>query len=484
MARLGRGFPARPILKRALPAVAGDVTVALTGVSAAAAIGTLGVALALGLTGVAAAGSVGSVTSSRTVAVTGVAAAGSAGSVVPSTTLGVTGVAATGAVGTVSAGGDVTRALTGVSATGAAGSLTPALTGPLTGVAATGAVGNVLAMIGGEGDTFLGGPLHTWSAAWVSGNTIAVTLGGGEMPAAGNFLVLTFANGVGALISSIAGNDSNSAWTLSKHVAGFDGQDVASIYHLFNADGSTPTITITLTSTPAGGSDITATVLEFDGMPASGSALVTGSVANVSAFPQTGTLTTANQNTIVVATAHHNDGSKLATPAGFTGVDATTKHFTAWRRNASAAFSQNVAWQTASNSLYACVGVIWAVPAAPNLVLTLGGVSATGAVGDVTPVIPAGATLTGVSGTGATGTVTTAVTVPMTGVAGTGAVGAVGARPTVLLGGVSALGRAGTVTSSGGTGPTIVSAPTAPSMSRIRRDSPLRAGPRKSYRRR
>jgi len=69
---------------------------------------------------------------------------GFVGTVVQSRTVALTGVEATGAVGTVVFSANITLAITGVQATGAVGSVTPSRTKALTGVAATGAVGTVV----------------------------------------------------------------------------------------------------------------------------------------------------------------------------------------------------------------------------------------------------------------------------------------------------------------------------------------------------
>lgn len=122
----------------------GDVTVAVTGVSATGSVGDVGKdnLFTVPVTGVSATGAAGGVTPSTTVAITGVSATGSVGSVAtgqgvtgvfgtgsvgtvgPQITVGVTGVAATGQVGNVDIAGDKTVAVTGVQATGSVGSVT------------------------------------------------------------------------------------------------------------------------------------------------------------------------------------------------------------------------------------------------------------------------------------------------------------------------------------------------------------------------
>ena len=82
MSRLGRAQPFKPLIRGIVrPA---NVTLALTGVVATAAVGTLGMAFSLGLTGVTGSGAV--------------------GTVVPGTTFGLTGVSTTGSIPTAPSG--------------------------------------------------------------------------------------------------------------------------------------------------------------------------------------------------------------------------------------------------------------------------------------------------------------------------------------------------------------------------------------------
>ena len=98
----------------------------------------------LPITGNAATGSPGSVgVGARTVALTGVQATGAVGTVAPSITIAITGVQATGQVGTE--GESLTIALTGVEATGQVGTVSHGgISFALTGVEATGTAGNVI----------------------------------------------------------------------------------------------------------------------------------------------------------------------------------------------------------------------------------------------------------------------------------------------------------------------------------------------------
>ena len=98
----------------------------------------------LPITGNAATGSPGSVgVGARTVALTGVEATGAVGTVATSITIALTGVQATGQVGTE--GESLTIALTGVEATGQVGTVSHGgISFDLTGVEATGTAGNVI----------------------------------------------------------------------------------------------------------------------------------------------------------------------------------------------------------------------------------------------------------------------------------------------------------------------------------------------------
>lgn len=126
MARLGRSQPF-PWKFRQVRLATSDVSVALTGVAATAAVGLVGVALSVALTGNAATGAVGTVTASIGVvaSLTGVSATSAVGTLGDTHTIALTGNAATGAAGTVTASqaGPVTRPLTGVSATGSVGTM-------------------------------------------------------------------------------------------------------------------------------------------------------------------------------------------------------------------------------------------------------------------------------------------------------------------------------------------------------------------------
>ena len=151
--------------RRLIPYESADVTVGLSGVSAATATGALGIALAVGLTASPATAAVGSVVgvSGSAAAITGVASSAAVGSIAASRATAISGVAASGAVGSVAAlTDDRTAALSGVEgigpdadvgvvlavplvwgveATGPDADVTPSITVALSGVAATGDVG-------------------------------------------------------------------------------------------------------------------------------------------------------------------------------------------------------------------------------------------------------------------------------------------------------------------------------------------------------
>lgn len=170
-------LPAADTIPLPTAAGGGDVTVALTGVGATGALGTLspqidstaaltgnaatgavgtvvassGVVVAA--TGVAATGAVGTLSPqvSSTAALTGAAAIAACGTVIPDFTKAITGSTATGSVGTVVATSGVVVALTGAEVSGAVGTLSPqsSATVALTGNAATGACGTVTASFTG-----------------------------------------------------------------------------------------------------------------------------------------------------------------------------------------------------------------------------------------------------------------------------------------------------------------------------------------------
>jgi hypothetical protein len=123
---------------------AGASVVPISGVEAAVSVGSVVASLDKALTTVAATGAVGTVSvAGQSVALVGVSATAASGTVAPEKTLAISGVAATGSVGLVS----VTRlsALTGVAASGALGFIAadPARVDVLSGVQATASVGVV-----------------------------------------------------------------------------------------------------------------------------------------------------------------------------------------------------------------------------------------------------------------------------------------------------------------------------------------------------
>jgi len=151
---LGTASPGSAGMSAALSGVSGTSSVGtvtpqtsapLAGVAGTGAVGTVAPQVSLPLAGVLGTGAVGAVAPQASVALAGVAATGAVGTVAPQSSAPLTGVAATGAVGTVTASisGDLTLPLTGVAGTGAVGAVAPQLSVPLTGVAGAGAVGSV-----------------------------------------------------------------------------------------------------------------------------------------------------------------------------------------------------------------------------------------------------------------------------------------------------------------------------------------------------
>lgn len=142
--RAGDATPANIVLRDQAQDAGGAVSVALTGISATGAIGTVSVVagadVTVGATGVSSAGAVGSVVGSSAAVSTGNAAAGNVGAVLAQRSVSATGASATGAPGAVTAQG--TNTLAGVIASGVVGTLTVSVVAAaLTGSAATGALG-------------------------------------------------------------------------------------------------------------------------------------------------------------------------------------------------------------------------------------------------------------------------------------------------------------------------------------------------------
>lgn len=172
----------------AVGTVVPSTTVTLTGVASTASVGTLAPGTSVALVGVSATGQVG-------VVLTGVVTAASVGSVTPSSTVPLTGVSSTASVGTV--GVSVTVAITGVASTASVGTLTPNTTVPLTGVFATGAVGTVSA--GGDVTVAL-----TGEASITAVGTVVPS--GGDVVAGGRTPQIILLLRTGKLARHIAGS--------------------------------------------------------------------------------------------------------------------------------------------------------------------------------------------------------------------------------------------------------------------------------------
>ncbi len=171
-----------------LPATgSADVTLALTGVSSTASVGTLALAHDQALSGNAGTGAPGTLAVNHSQAITGNSSASSAGSIVPSSAVALLGNAAAGQVGTLGAAGDEADALTGVSATSGVGTLGVSHAQAITGNAATGSVGTLAPAhsqaITGSAATGAVGTLAPSTTIGVSGN--AATGAVGSVGAAG-----------------------------------------------------------------------------------------------------------------------------------------------------------------------------------------------------------------------------------------------------------------------------------------------------------
>jgi hypothetical protein len=106
----------------------GDVTVALTGVSATGGVGTLTSGFTLGLTGNSGTGAIGTLGVQFAVPLTGNAASGATGSLAPAFDVSLTGVGAAAIIGSVAPTLDLT--LNGIEITVSLGDLSPVITRP------------------------------------------------------------------------------------------------------------------------------------------------------------------------------------------------------------------------------------------------------------------------------------------------------------------------------------------------------------------
>ena len=179
-------------------------TLAQTGNSSTSAVGTLGLTDTLALTGNSSTTAVGALAANLTAACTGSSSTGSTGSIAPNIILGLTGNVGTSAVGNVA----LATAITGNSSTSSTGTLAPgdsvattgvvsstspgsvtgvAVTLALTGVAATGAVGNVSI----PSNNVLVGQQGTGSAGNIGPQVIVAVAGVGSALSVGTVLQTT-----------------------------------------------------------------------------------------------------------------------------------------------------------------------------------------------------------------------------------------------------------------------------------------------------
>lgn len=172
-------------------APAGDVSLALTGQSAASSAGTLPPATSKALSGQALTGSAGVFAPASSVALSGQVAASAAGTVAPGVSIALTGQAVSIALGTISAGGDVTLALTGQVVSLASGTLIPAASVALSGIALSSAGGLLLPAnskaLTGSAIAGAQGTLVPALGTALSGNLL--TIGQGNVTAPGNVTV-------------------------------------------------------------------------------------------------------------------------------------------------------------------------------------------------------------------------------------------------------------------------------------------------------
>ena len=131
----------KPLIVNQAPAVSGDVTIQLTGVTGTGSVGVLGVDVAPVVAGVSGTGSTGTVGAGVAPSLAAVSGTGSVGSLGVGVSISLTGVTGTGSVGTISPG--ISFGLAGVSGTGSVGVLVPSITVTLGGVTGVGSVGTI-----------------------------------------------------------------------------------------------------------------------------------------------------------------------------------------------------------------------------------------------------------------------------------------------------------------------------------------------------
>jgi fibronectin-binding autotransporter adhesin len=467
----------------AVTEAATGLTLALTGVAATAAVGTLGPGLSKALTGNASTAAVGTVAPGISKAITGNAATAAVGALSPSLTIPLTGNAATGAAGTVTvSGSNVTLALTGVAATGAAGALGPSLSLGLTGAAASSAVGTV----GPALSMALTGTAATASVGTVAPGTSRSLTGVASAAAVGSLALsmsipLTGAAAAGAVGSvATSGGTPTAAVALSRWkldetsgttLADSIGSNTLTIGSGVTLNVTPPAVLTSSTGAARGTTGCIGAKASATGLP-NGTASQSWSlwikaVSNTPAqavFSLTNAAVTAGAGLVVSAgSILILEYSGAATVVSATAPSTGNWHHVAWTYDATSTTSLLYVDGTQVGS--ATGGLVTSTTADVILGTTDSGTTSPFA-GDVDDVrvfsgvltaaqitrMAAGGepndttlALTGVAATGAAGTVGPARAVALTGAASSSAVGSLGVGMSVVLTGAAATGAAGTI---------------------------------------
>lgn len=428
-----------------------DVTRALTGVSAAVAVGTAAPSTTTALTGAAAAVAVGTVTAETgvVVALTGVTGTGAAGTVASSSTsnLALTGVAAAVAVGTAAPGTAV--ALSGVSAAGAVGSVTAAVIAmwALSENTTTGeyAVGGSTTIASSAMSCASGNPLLVW-VAW--GKTANATVSSVTDTAGNTYTASTQASAYHP--ANVNGNYERGQWWYCLNPTGHATNVVTATLSVAEQYRSIQVLEV---APPTG---VTAALDFFDTTYFDGNAVSSNAIT-------TDTITTTDVG--FVAVGEVNRGQDAAASGSFSNsytmltrptTDAGLSAAVGYKATSGVVSETTTFTGSGGNNTQRATGVLTLIDAnmtaltgvlapgqlgsvATSTTVALTGVSAAGAVGAIT----LGADLTGVAAGAAVGAVAVGVSPPLSQVTGTGAVGSVARGFEVALTGVAAAAAAG-----------------------------------------
>jgi hypothetical protein len=393
-------------------AFSGNVTLALTGVSATSTAGSLTPVNTTALVGSQVASTAGAVVANVSPALSGIVVATAAGTVIPANTLALIGNAAAGSPGTVTASQGSTAALTGVQSTSASGTLTPVLSVPLVGSAATGSNGTVSP----ASSVSLTGQAATGSAGTAT-PSISVALTG---------IAATFTAGTVSPQASVA-----LVGTANSALAGT----------------VTPSGSFALTgqaTTSAAG-----TVLAQISVPLTGVAITpaAGTIAPANTKALTGTAAVASPGTVTPNTTLGLLGTALTGTPGsvsFSASDVSAALTGISTSGQTGSITASISVALTGNSTTGFAGT---VAAQSSVALT--GQAATAVAGTVTA--QPSLALSGNQSAGAAGSVQPQSSVALSGQFVTVSAGTITAQTTIALSGNQAAGGAGTVAPSVGT---------------------------------